>query len=313
MKLKSYSKYIFGLSLLIGATGLVSCSDEEKLTPSESISSFFMVDPNDNSPEATLRRDFFEKTGMHLLFNDTLKVYTDEFGIDRIETVGFEWNITSDGEEDVSFDLLQSTEERKKATEAVLSYFIPYINVEGGQFKPYSIFLCTNIYKVDNSTYRYGKASFLSSWRCFGINVQNWLDAEDATEARTAGLSLLKDLANTKLKTSSPELADFFAVCEKEYDEVYIANLYPEWMDDQDIEIIYEAGFLRYYADYYGEADYDEFLSEKNDLASFMTVVFENDEAGFHEQWADYPKIIQKYDLLRAAVSDLGINFNAVK
>ncbi|MCM1331324.1 MAG: hypothetical protein NC248_01805 [Bacteroides sp.] len=300
------------LLLLFGITTFSSCSDEEKLTPGENFNVGFIIDPADKSPEATIRRNFYENTGIFLLFNDTVRVYTDEYGVNRIETIDFGWNITVDGETEYSYDLLTTIEEKQKMTEIINRYFIPYINVENGQFKPFSVLLCSNLIMPD----RYGDpapASFINSWRCFGINIDTWAETEDDVDAKSAGLSLLQSLVETKLNEYSPELSEFFAVCDTEYEAGYISKVYPEWMDEQDIEIVYESGFLKYYPDYYDEPDYDEFPSERSDLKSFMDALFSGDETGFREKWNEYPKIIQKYELLKTAIENLGVNFNAVK
>lgn len=52
---------------------MVSCSDSsEDLTPSEPESNPFQVDPSRTDEEALICRDFYDKTGIYLLFTDTL-------------------------------------------------------------------------------------------------------------------------------------------------------------------------------------------------------------------------------------------------
>ena len=84
-------------------------------------------------------------------------------------------------------------------------------------------------------------------------------------------------------------------------------------MDDQDPELVYELGFLSYDKDSWGDADYDYFRDDEYDAKEYLRCVIEGDEEEFLEKWADYPKIIQKYHMMKECVMNLGINLNVVE
>lgn len=296
----------------VAAMCLCSCGDgAEDLTPSEPYVNFFEVPASDNSASASLRRNFYGDTGIYLLFSDVLAEYTDEYGNDRVEKVDFNWQLTGNRSIRYSFDGLEE-DEREKVLSLVSKYFVPYINVEGGQLKPYSILLVKNLMTNERRSSRMEPVAFLNCWRCFCVNALDWLEADEET-ARSLGKSLLQSFVDTKINENSPELAPFFAISE-EYYEGYISDFFDSWIDEQDVELVYNLGFMRYVEDYWdGDPAYDYFLYESGDISDFKKAVFGEDEEDFKEKWADYPLIIRKYDILKETIAELGVDFNAVK
>ena len=62
-------KYIIGLLII---AGLWACSKEDWPDNSQSEANLFAVPAGATGEEAELRRGFFDRTGMYLLFSDTL-------------------------------------------------------------------------------------------------------------------------------------------------------------------------------------------------------------------------------------------------
>lgn len=308
--MKTINKFIAGFAVMAFPV-FCSCSEEKELTPGAAYPDFFAVDPADNSPEAQLRRDFRERTGIHLLFNDVLATYTDVDGIEKTEKVDFSWNMDSYSSKYYRFTYLDDIDEMRTMASAVEKYFIPYINIEGGQMKPYSILLPRTLEIDTYNENRWKKTNYISCWRCFAVNCDYWLGKEEE-EMKAQGRSLLRTLVDEKISTYASELDDFRAVCDEVYD-IPVMDVYPDWVDEQDISLIYELGFLSYEEDWYGEVEYDYLPYESKDIRMFKDAVFYEDEAEFREKWADYPKIIQKYELMKEAIEGLGINLNAVK
>lgn len=58
--------YFLFLSLLLGA-----CTKEDALEPTGANDDYFTVPATATDPESVMRREFYEETGVHLLFNDT--------------------------------------------------------------------------------------------------------------------------------------------------------------------------------------------------------------------------------------------------
>lgn len=306
------NKIYIGLSLVFGV-GISSCGEgTEILTPGEPFMNFFEVDPSDNSADARMRRDFKENTGIYLIFSDVLATYTDDAGVEREERIDFNWT-SNTGYAGIEYEYDLLTDQGDKAVSIALleKYFIPYINVENGMFKPYSVLPVKNLLKPN----RYGylvKSDYISNWNCIAINVEDWIPA-DEDEAVELGKYLLKSLVNSQLSDTYPELDPFFSICSEAYDAYYISELIPEWVDERNVEWIHEMGFMRYSEDWWGEAEYDSFMTKKNDLTDFMDAVFDEDEEDFREQWGDYPNIILKYEILKECIESIGVDFNGVR
>lgn len=305
-------KLLLGSAAATAALMMCACSDnEDNLKPGPAYPNYFEVAASDNSAEAQLRRGFYERTGIYLVFNDTLGYYTDDYGIDRAETINFSWNFTGHNSLKYFFDYIDD-DKKADITTNLEKYFIPYINIDGGAMKPYSIALFNKIKSYDSNYDEYDDLSFASCWRSFGIAAEDWADITDEDEAKEMGKTLLRKLVDEKIDNYSPEVNDFFDIC----GDLYYSSPYeefPDWMTDQDVTLVYEAGFLKYSPDYYGDPDYDEFPTKKNDLIHFKNAIFDEDETEFREKWADYPKIILKYEILKEILINLGIDFNAVK
>lgn len=309
--MRHINKLILSVAAIASVT-FSACSDgDEHLTPSPAMSNYFQPAADDNSREARIRRDFHDATGIYLLFNDTLAIYTDEFGMEKIETVDFNWVLNDHNSIEFSFDYITDDAEKEIAADYLKKYFYPYINVEGGTMKPYSFMLMKNLLK-ENNRGRIVPASYINNNRCFGVNASTWLEADD-NEAKAFGRQLLRELIGTKVRYTDEALADFISIGETCYDEYYIYRVFPDWEFEQDIELIYEAGFLKYSADSWGDPTYDSFMSEPEDLASYLDALILENEADFYDKWSDYPKIIQKYEILKRVIEQLGINLNAVE
>lgn len=300
------NKFLIGIAVVL-TIPVMGCGDgSEDLVPSEMEKNLFAVDPADKSKLGELRQEFYDNTGIYLLYTDLLGTYKDNFGNDREERVDFDWGLNTSSSSQVTFDEL-SESEKEEVTKLISTYFVPYVNVENGTVKPYSILLVKNL----RTGSRQKLQDFHSCMRCFCVNTDNWIGADDE-EAKALGKALLKSLVDTKIDYKNEGLNPFFAICEA-YHEEYVTDHILGWVEDQNIEKIYEKGFLSYYSNSWDGVEYDEFRSKKMDLRDFMDALFNEEEATFKEMWSDYPLIIQKYDILRECVVALGIDFNAVK
>lgn len=311
--MNNINKIFLGLVMTLSISFCSSCSDDsEKLTPGETMTNFFAPDPTDKSTTAELRRSFFNETGIYLLFSDVLATYTDDFGIERTEKLDFRWGFNTHSIFSYNFQELAESDQNH-IVDQVKKYFIPYVNIKGGTLKPYSILLVSNLNSNQSDTYDDPfPVDYMINWQCMALNADSWMDLDDE-ESRAMGKEILRQLISTKVSTSTPELEPFFDISYQFYDDYYVADSYPEWMDDQDVTLVYDSGFLRYYADLWGDVDYDSFPSEKNDLNDYLAALFDEEEADFKEKWGDYPRIMQKYDLLKECIESMGVDFNAVK
>lgn len=293
------------------SVGLTACSgDEEVLNPSPAEVNPFFIDASSNDPEDCIRREFYEETGIHLLFSDTITKKFDENGKFVGELMDFDWNFTSDGSGTYRYSYFESIDDKRAAAEMFKKHFVPYVNVDGGMFRPYSIILFAGIEEYTKKKWK--PVTYQDCWRSFGVSAGPWLELEDG-DIKETSLNLLMALIKTKLDTYSPELEDFFAVCAVDDGEYpwYVSDLIEDWEDEQDVTLIYEAGFLRYFPDTYeDDPAYDELPSDNTDMNDYIRLVLFSDEDTVNETWGDYEKIMLKYGIMKKTIADLGINLD---
>lgn len=289
-------------SAFLVAFFIVGCSDDSDiLTPSQPETNNFMVDPSKTDDQSLLRRDFYEKTGIHLLFTDTLSKADD-----NVELIDFNWNFNTYSSEPYRFTYMEDLDAMQKAADIMADYFVPYI--KDGKCKPYSMLIVDQAeiydYSYDYWEYMWIKQPYISNWRCFAVSASDWADLQPE-EYRDAGYDLLQSFIFSQLTYRSSEMSEFMSINKDVYWE-YVEDYIPGFFDDEeDISLIYAMGFLSY-DDYW-----ESFPGESDDFEDYKALVFEHTEDEVMEMYGNYSKVIQKYNLMKQAIADLGINLNA--
>lgn len=311
------NKYIIYGILSIVSLSFVACSDDEEiLEPTQGyIDNKFYVPEDATGPEAEIRRAFYKKTGCNLLFHDLLSheyMGTDANGEDVYvdEYIDFEYNLVGIGgssENRPQFGYIEDIDVMKKSAQLIESYVYPHI--EGGSLMPFSIMPTLGIevwdYSYEIYGYMYMPQPILSCWRCLAIDVKDWLELP-ADEQASYGLSLLTKMVSNKLDYRDSE-ANQFNEISYDYNGEYISDIDEDW-DRSDMSTVYKYGFLSYeesrysaYSDYlpYSETDYNDYIK----------AVIEEDEQEFKKQYADYPMILTKYDIVKDILAAHGYKF----
>lgn len=305
--MKHINKFLI-IGTALAALGFSSCSDsEDEPLPGPKMENFFDVPDGDNSPEAQLRRDFYAKTGCYLVFNDVLAEYTDEYGNKKTETIDFNWDLTGNRFNSYRFTYLDTYEDKKQVVEAMEKYLIPYINIPGGRFKPHSFFIANTIEMLDYGEWE--AQNFIQCWRSMGLPAEDWIGLNEE-EAKAQGRVILRAIIDAVLTDRSDELNEFFAPV-RDLQGADIIEEIEDWDEENpDLEAIYNLGYMGYsHSSWFG----DSFYYGLRDLSMFKDAVFNETEADFMEKWGDYPLIIQRYNILKQVILDMGVNFNAVQ
>lgn len=307
--------YFLFLSLLLGA-----CTKEDALEPTGANDDYFTVPATATDPESVMRREFYEETGVHLLFNDTLRHEqrgTFEDGNPRwyTETVDLGYSMTS-FDDAPALTYLQTKQEKEKAVEFVSKYILPHL---GQAVRPYSFLMVNTIYRRDPDTYRKGILKYYIGMRTMALSMEPILKLETEEDYATHCIAIFQSYVKSKLSTLNDEATEpFELISDKWYYKVY-ADFDADFWDkynaleaegDEDginaycEDIANQCGFIRfdnYFCDFPWSASYD--------LEDFVKAVLGTPEEKFMEMYEDYPLVREKYTIMQKIIADMGFIF----
>lgn len=311
--MKNYIFVFLLVGILLG--GLGSCASEEDTTPSHIDENGFAPKDDDNSSEASLRRDFFSKTGCYLLFNDTLSVKqkgTDLYGqpIYDVQTVNVDFS-SFDGNINVyrhTYDYIKGEADKKKAADILNEQVISRL----GSLLPYSVLLVNGIsqWQKENGEWvlteedsYYGTnphPMYRLGARCYVFSIENGKAFE---QANFFG-DVLLDIVKSKISSKGEAFLSEFRAFVNNYDELtsnYKDDLGYELGKNDDLAR--SLGFLK-------DNGYYFFPSSKQDLNAYLTAVFDYSVDEFEETFAQYPICIARFKWMRDKVLELGVKLD---
>lgn len=300
---------IYGFIAVMSLSFLACSDDDELLEPTVGYNDNWFAIPDDApGPEVELRRDFYKKTGVNLVFSDLLgreylgvDAYGDEVWKDI--TIDFKYNLTSYYDVGPEFTEYETIEQKREAVEFVEEYILPHI--DGSSLKPFSFLLVNTMLVPKNVTYgNLVDGVYASCWRSTALAVGD-VKTLSAEEKKELAVSMLIKIVDEKLDHYSKTLSQFNNMTD-EYDGEIIRDYDPDW-DRSDMSIVYEMGYLSYSQSWRGpERDYFTYYG---DFDNFFKAVLSRDEAEFKEEFQDYPRVITKYNIMKAAVQEAGYKF----
>lgn len=279
-------KYIIGLLIIVG---LWACSKEDWLDNSQPEVNPFAVPADATGEEAEMRRGFFDRTGMYLVFSDTLMA-REVNGMggkkDVYIKVHLEWNMVSTNDCMDSFICYpyKTLAEKKAMTEFVEREVLAGVPE---MFYPYSIMLLDRlVYYHDN----YGtfddpvEFPFYAGMQSTVIAVNNF-SAFTAEEKEMLKTNLVGNFVSSNI-TAIPDddWADFYS---------YSAEYYKLSSQFEVPYPIEECGYLPTYDMGWGGPD---FHTKEYDLKAYAEEIFKLSETEFRETYAEYPIIIDKME-----------------
>lgn len=289
--------YSVAAAFLFALLSVACGEDEEPLTPNETFVDKFDIPASASGPEADLKREFYARNGSYIIFNDTLSAVRDASGNLKVETVDFEWSLTSSGDDTDEWEFFETIEEQRAAAEIVEKHILPYI--KDGAMRPYSVLPFKSIVTSKGKIVYYK-----DNWRCFGVNLAEIMPAADDAERKDLVLDMFKRIYQGKYGSSSEAVDPFHEVC-AEYSGEYICDYFPEWEDERDMEIIYSLGYISYKTS--KKPVNEKFLTKSNDYTDFVNLVFDNTPQEVYAEYGRYEKIILKYEIVKALVEKAGI------
>lgn len=286
--------------IVLMAAGLLSCSKEEWFENLQPEINFFAVPEDATGEEAELRRDFFETTGVYLLFNDTLGVretptLSGETASD-LQIINFFWNMNpGDSYQDSLSFVYYQEEAQKEAAAAFLQDEI--LSNLPELFYPYSILLLDRCIHFTNA---YGSYDPIVDISTFPALQSTAVALGDIAHLSASEQKSLRSEVSGKLVTSRIDLIpdEEFTVFYS-YSEGYY-NLYT-WELPSPYEL---AGFLDTYYYAWGVT----FNSHEYDKLAFAEKVFELTEEEFRETYSAYPLVIAKMEEMVKILNQYGVN-----
>lgn len=292
---------------------LFACQQEDELVPSHTPNPFSPL-PGASDEEAKLRAGFYEATGCHLLFNDTIRREykgLDENGKPFYETelVGLEYTLTSVGASRFEFDYLQTLEQKRRAAQFLQNDLFPYIK----SIMPYSILIVNGMdeYQQFEDYYEYAASPLTySNMRCLALNVnQLWKLSENELKEFAQDVCCEMIFASFggdplyNYADDSGKAKEFFKVNQYNYGNAKEGS---SWWGGSYSYNPLEMGFL--------EDPYEDvFMSAKEDALAYIKACLTMTEEEFFGLYGTndvdgYTR--RKYDAIKPLIDETGIKFN---
>lgn len=296
-------QFIFLSIALFGV--FCSCNKEEDPLMPEKVQvlSRFMPDENDNSPEAELRRAFYQEENSYLLFNDT--IYREQVGVDKdgnplyqTETLDIFYSVGANTmyDNDYRYNYLQTIEEKEQAAEFLKTYIHPLLSEN---FRPFSwlmVDMIKKIYPWYDPNY-YEEQTILSGERCIALSAGKILKMSDE-EKKAFAKNLQMDVLVGAM-TPKQELNTFFAYCEDLYDTL-------DFGYNSDENYAYGCGFLNSWINPNTGMTSFWHPDKSQDVKDFIVLALNNTEAEVQSKFSAYPVILEKYEIIKELLAELG-------
>lgn len=306
---------------------LFSCSKEDVLTPSYSDRNWFAVEDNPNDPLANKIYQIYKKSGIPIFYHDLIG--TEERGYDANgEPIVFEmrldlnYSITGGPTAPTpkKFTLSEDKTAIMEGVKFVDEYLLPLVPK---QFYMHSILLLNELYE---QPYENGKkTSFIAhgAMNTFAIADVELIAAMSAEQKEAHANKILTMLAVNHLYGNvDDEIQKFYKVS---YDPVKQWNFYTMMVQVPRYPGYKSLDPARW--EVYGFLDYDrsyrvidesadlatwiyKIVAQKDDIEDFVEAVLSYTESEFTVKYNEYPRVMEKYKIMRKKVSEMGFKVN---
>jgi hypothetical protein len=291
-------KYIYLILVLIVIA--TACSnDETYIERNYPLENFFAPSADAADLESELRRDFYNSTGVYLLFNDTLASYTipslsgDQSVVNEIFNLGY--SMTTASTRDLfTFYYYEDIDNQNRVAEFVESRILSRISDE---LYPFSLLLIEEMMVSKNY---YGTYLAPESKKFYG-GMQGCAialgDLSNLTEEEKNSLAsdILQGLIEQQIGKIPEEKFEKFYSYSKEYYNIY------SWNIPQPYQSV---GFLLTYLYDWGVA---AFNSPEYDVKAYLNEMFALSKDEFMAKYSEYPICIEKMEELLKVLNSYGI------
>lgn len=285
-------KFILGFVVIMG---LWACSKEDWPDNSGETINFFAVSENATGEEAELRRNFFDETGVYLLFSDTLgsrivSTLSGETIVDY-QVIDFMWQLSVGSYYADSLEFFPYLEIKKMKVAAKFIQEEILANLPE-LFYPYSVLLVERmiLYKSYYGTYDDGtELGIYAGMQSTAIALD---DVENASveEKEILKNEMMKAIIINGISLIQEEDLAIFHSYSEDFYNVYTWNL------PSPVQL---AGFLPSKSISY---------SKSEDVLNFVEKIFDLSEVEFREIYAEYPLVIKKMEEMIKILREYGVN-----
>lgn len=286
------------IALFVGLL-LAACNDTTPEPLWHSVSQYYQPAANDTSYVAQLRRAFHQETGAYLLLSDTIR--HDSIGVDAYgrtvydtERLDLNYNIgTSSLSHDTqTYTLLTDTAEIRQAVDFVREFVAPHFT---GLARPYMYLVARTI-----STKRVagGTTSNYAVSGQRGLAVAcDYLLQRERTESQKQNLAnrMISIMLSRVTSDNIERFADFAAISNGYYDVTW-----SNYGTDRN-SVLRGMGFIAP-----SSSSSSSTPSLEYDLSLYADAVQNQDSAQFAATYGAWPKCMQKYNIMRSRLPELG-------
>lgn len=291
--MNTMKKYILGFVI---AVCLWACSKEDWPSNDQLEVNFFAVPEGATGEEAELRRKFFDKTGVYLLFSDTLgcRNITTLSGIVEWQVVDLMWNMNTNSFADslgfFPYQVIGKKEAAAKFVQDELLTGLPEL------FYPYSILLTERLVLFENfyGTYVPGEVAVYSGMQATAIALGDIATASDEEKETLKNEIMKAMIVNNLSLIKDSDLAVFYSYSTDYYD-------ISSWNVPSPVESV---GFLPTYASSWMVT----FNTKSLDVLAYVEEIFNLSETKFRETYAEYSVVIEKMEEMVKVLRKYGVN-----
>lgn len=285
---------------------LGACGSEDSLTPgTDDTLDAFMPADDDNSEEAQIRRQFFNDEKTYLLFNDTIRrqyLGNDSAGRPyyRIETLDITYSV-GDAQtpgRSYSYEYLTSVAEKRAAADFVKNQILAHLQAKS--LRPFS-WLAVRSIKENNSGDAYKS---VSGERCIAVALGDIAGPSVDKQQLSAGI--MSSMLGGIITNNDEALEPFYAVS----NDVYGARFSSDRVEENEWKQILSQGFIKRAVNQWsGNILWGWYPEKQEDVNAYVELVLSNTEEQVRAQYADYPLVLQKYNLMKRVFEDVGYKF----
>lgn len=323
-------KYIIFLLLLVA--GITSCRKEDALTPSGISGNYFEVSDDSTDPTDVIRREFFKKTGVYLIFTDTLR--HERLGTDGngrpyyfTELVDLGYAITANSRTYYDFRYITSLKEKEDVALYLENQLLPLMTK-----KPYSILVTKQLYQneyLGDDLYNRTELVQFDGFRCHAFAMNHIESIYDEifysslveivkTDARIQTfLSMVNpdnQISSTLNVPGDFNYDNYFnePVRVLGYDTrfmTYIQVPYSGKLPLFYLPYCWEKGYMSvsFTEDPYGDFFYACIGSSDAEIREFIKLIKTMSASDFEAKYGKYEYLMQKYHLMGSIMTDQGL------